>query len=91
MPQDSTILPQYTKIGIHADHMGMTKFASAEDPGFLAVCGELRRWIKQLGETVIARGGDPSSDPSKVPQNSQSGPDGMKGPVGSQSHAAICK
>lgn len=24
----------------------MTKFADSTDPGFLAVCGEMRRWIK---------------------------------------------
>lgn len=26
--------------------MNMTKFTSPEDPGFVAVCGELRRWIR---------------------------------------------
>jgi protein SERAC1 len=29
--------------------MDMTKFISADDPGFLAICGELRRWIKEIG------------------------------------------
>ena len=24
----------------------MTKFTSPEDPGFVAICGELRRWIR---------------------------------------------
>lgn len=28
--------------------MDMTKFAGSTDPGFLAVCGEMRRWIKDL-------------------------------------------
>jgi hypothetical protein len=28
--------------------MDMTKFGSFEDPGFIAVCGELRRWLKEL-------------------------------------------
>jgi hypothetical protein len=28
--------------------MDMTKFSSIEDPGFVAVCGELRRWIKDM-------------------------------------------
>lgn len=28
--------------------MAMTKFASEDDPGFVAVAGELRRWIKEL-------------------------------------------
>lgn len=48
MPQDSAILPGYIPIGIHSNHMDMTKFAGPADPGFLAVCGEMRRWIKDL-------------------------------------------
>ncbi|KAM0551724.1 hypothetical protein ACHAPJ_008291 [Fusarium lateritium] len=27
--------------------MGMTKFAHTDDPGFVAVCGELQRWTKE--------------------------------------------
>jgi hypothetical protein len=26
----------------------MARFVSTDDLGFLAVCGELRRWIKQM-------------------------------------------
>ena len=26
--------------------MDMTKFTNADDPGFVAICGELRRWIR---------------------------------------------
>lgn len=29
--------------------MDMTKFESIEDPGFTAIAGELRRWVKELG------------------------------------------
>ncbi|KAJ4263536.1 hypothetical protein NW762_006355 [Fusarium torreyae] len=47
VPQDSAILPGYIPIGIHEDHMGMTKFAHTDDPGFVAVCGELQRWTKE--------------------------------------------
>ncbi|KAH7012605.1 uncharacterized protein B0I36DRAFT_52432 [Microdochium trichocladiopsis] len=46
VPQDSAILPGYIPIAIHTDHMDMTKFASTDDPGFVAICGELRRWTK---------------------------------------------
>lgn len=46
MPQDSAILPGYIPIGIHGNHMDMTKFVNIEDPGFVAICGELRRWVK---------------------------------------------
>ncbi|KAJ6143763.1 hypothetical protein N7471_003216 [Penicillium samsonianum] len=48
VPQDSAILPGYIPIGIHGNHMDMTKFAGSTDPGLLAVCGEMRRWIKDL-------------------------------------------
>ncbi|KAK3680817.1 Alpha/Beta hydrolase protein [Podospora appendiculata] len=48
VPQDSAILPGYIPIGIHSNHMDMTKFTSTDDPGFVAVCGELRRWIRDI-------------------------------------------
>ncbi|UKZ79212.1 hypothetical protein TrVFT333_006962 [Trichoderma virens FT-333] len=48
VPQHSAILPGYIPIGIHGNHMDMTKFASKDDPGFVAVCGELRRWIREI-------------------------------------------
>ncbi|OGE46779.1 hypothetical protein PENARI_c112G04431 [Penicillium arizonense] len=46
VPQDSAILPGYVPIGIHSNHMNMARFANVDDPGFVAVCGELRRWIR---------------------------------------------
>lgn len=46
MPQDSAILPGYVPIGIHSNHMNMARFTNVEDPGFVAVCGELRRWTR---------------------------------------------
>ena len=39
----SAILPAYMSIGIHGNHMGMTKFETKDDPGFISVAGELRR------------------------------------------------
>lgn len=53
MPKDSAILPGYIPIGIHGNHRDMTKFTSPDDPGFVAVCGELRRWIR---DTTTAEG-----------------------------------
>ena len=50
MPQDSAILPGYIAIGIRANHMDMTKFDSTDDTGFLAIYGELRRWIKEISQ-----------------------------------------
>jgi protein SERAC1 len=32
--------------------MDMTRFEHGDDPGFIAVVGELRRWIKEL--TVLS-------------------------------------
>lgn len=37
----SAVLRSYSSIGIHADHVNMTKFRSADDPGFQAVVAEL--------------------------------------------------
>lgn len=48
VPGESAILHGYPAIGIHADHRAMVRFASADDPGFVSVLGELRRWISQI-------------------------------------------
>ncbi len=56
VPQDSASLPGYPLIGIRRNHRDMTKFASVDDPGFLAVCGKLRRWTKQLDKAAMPVG-----------------------------------
>jgi len=48
VPKHSAILSAYQQIGIHDDHMGMTKFEVENDPGFLIVAGELGRIVKEL-------------------------------------------
>ena len=35
-------------MGIRSNHMDMTKFENVDDPGFKAIAGELRRWIRAL-------------------------------------------
>ena len=45
---NSAILPAYISIGIHSNHMDMTKFEFEDDPGFTSVAGELQRWVKEL-------------------------------------------
>ncbi|KAE8382644.1 Alpha/Beta hydrolase protein [Aspergillus bertholletiae] len=60
VPQDSAVLPGYVPIGIHSNHMDMTKFASVDDPGFVAICGELRRWSKDTGGATKSCHGDSS-------------------------------
>ena len=44
----SAILPEYIHMGIRDNHIGMTKFKSVDDPGFVRVTGELQRWVKGL-------------------------------------------
>lgn len=39
--------------------MDMPKFANSDDPGFRALCGELRRWIREA-EANKTRDADPS-------------------------------
>ncbi|KAI0971312.1 Alpha/Beta hydrolase protein [Xylaria arbuscula] len=48
VPSESAILYGYPSIGIHADHREIARFASTDDPGFVSVLGELRRWIGQI-------------------------------------------
>ncbi|KAL2199927.1 P-loop containing nucleoside triphosphate hydrolase protein [Corynascus similis CBS 632.67] len=75
VPQDSAILPGYIPIGIRGNHMDMTKFASADDPGFQAVCGELRRWIKQLGKAAPPDGNLLPPGSSSASKDSERGPE----------------
>ena len=42
--------------------MDMTKFASTDDPGFAAVCGELCRWIKEMDRVEIRHENSSRSD-----------------------------
>lgn len=45
MPQPSAVLDRYKSIGIHANHMNMTKFLSSQDQDYRNVLSELRRFI----------------------------------------------
>ncbi|KAK3896423.1 sesB-related regulatory [Staphylotrichum tortipilum] len=91
VPQDSAILPGYIPIGIHSNHMDMTKFASVDDPGFLAVCGELRRWTKQLGKAVTPVGNLLPPGYSSPSKDGRHGPDGSDGLDGLYSDATTCR
>ncbi|KAL5382184.1 hypothetical protein PMIN06_010645 [Paraphaeosphaeria minitans] len=55
VPAHSAILPGYIPIGIRSNHMDMTKFEGVDDPGFVFVAGELRRWTRELARPGIAR------------------------------------
>jgi len=75
VPSHSAILPGYIPIGIRSNHMDMTKFKDAEDPGFVAVAGELRRWVKDIARSngrQSSLGGEDSQQSSgdEEPQDS---------------------
>lgn len=79
VPMYSAILPAYAKIGIYSNHMNMTKFEDEDDPGFISVSGELRRWVKELrtvhvGQMAISsmRQGHHAEDRSQNPGNRNS-------------------
>lgn len=44
----SANLAAYTQIGIRNNHKNMARFEVEDDPGFIAVTGELRRWVRKL-------------------------------------------
>ncbi|RYO99655.1 hypothetical protein DL764_006739 [Monosporascus ibericus] len=56
VPYDSAILPGYIPIGIRSIHMDMTKFASTDDPQSVAICGELRWWMRDMDAAETLRG-----------------------------------
>ncbi len=45
VPSHSAIIPGYISIGIRGNHIDMTKFEHLDDPGFVQITGELRRWM----------------------------------------------
>ncbi|KAL6913692.1 hypothetical protein FSST1_011452 [Fusarium sambucinum] len=57
VPRESAILPGYIPIGIHGNHMDMTKFDDASDPGFVAISGEISRWVKRTIVDVVPEDG----------------------------------
>jgi hypothetical protein len=48
VPKHSAILPAYNSIGIHANHMDMTKFSNSEDNGYRSVSTEILRWVRDI-------------------------------------------
>ncbi|KAE8396754.1 hypothetical protein BDV37DRAFT_267426, partial [Aspergillus pseudonomiae] len=58
VPLQSAIIPGYPSIGIHDNHVGMTKFENKNDPGFIALIGELSRWIQQIEPLDINNSGN---------------------------------
>ena len=49
VPRASASLVGYNSISIHANHRDTVKFNVPEDPGFVSLVGEFRRWVRELG------------------------------------------
>ena len=62
MPLDSAGLPGSVTIRIHSNHMGITKFSRVDDPGFVAILGQLRTWVKDIGATQGHHGNSPPAE-----------------------------
>ncbi|KAB8240719.1 hypothetical protein BDV35DRAFT_385577 [Aspergillus flavus] len=55
VPRDSAAPDGYDSIGIRSSHEDMTKFSRIDDPSFIAICGKLREWVKDMDVTQMAR------------------------------------
>ena len=71
---DSAILPSYPSIGIHSNHMDMTRFETKDDPGFVSVVGVLQRWVKELKSDPVSPGGAaPASEATRPAEGKPAG------------------
>ncbi|KAJ4132375.1 hypothetical protein NW754_015190 [Fusarium falciforme] len=52
VPKHYAILPAYNSKGIHDNHMGMTKFSTAQDQGYLDISTEIWRWARQIQRSL---------------------------------------
>ncbi|KAK4245726.1 hypothetical protein C7999DRAFT_42748 [Corynascus novoguineensis] len=69
----AAFLPGPIPIGIHSNHMDMVRFSSADDPGFTAVCGELRRWMLQIGAAEDGHQNRSAPNHTQLPGNGRNG------------------
>ena len=75
VPKHSTILPAYTSIAIHDNHMDMTKFPESESEGYQAVSNELWRWARDIGRAPSAQSAlSPGTNAYGQPSNAFSPP-----------------
>ncbi|KAJ3540281.1 hypothetical protein NM208_g5133 [Fusarium decemcellulare] len=52
VPKHCAILPAYNSKGIHNNHMGMTKFSTAQDQGYLDISSEIWRWVREIQRSL---------------------------------------
>ncbi|KAM5377525.1 hypothetical protein ACJZ2D_004894 [Fusarium nematophilum] len=62
------ILPAYNSKGIHDNHMGMTKFSTVQDQGYLDISTEIWRWVREIQQSL-------ASTPSPAPPGHSSLPE----------------
>ena len=70
MPALSAQIDPYPSIGIHANHMDMTKFGGDDSAGYIKVSNELRRFVKSASNADtrarnIYQGGEGSNTGQK--------------------------
>ncbi|KAK1772209.1 hypothetical protein QBC33DRAFT_520561 [Phialemonium atrogriseum] len=53
--KSSATIPGYIAIGIHSNHMDMVRFPTQNDPGFVSVAGELRRWVMDMDPSLDSK------------------------------------
>ena len=48
VPKESATISGNNYVSIHANHREMPRFATADDPGFQSIIGQLRAWIAEI-------------------------------------------
>ena len=56
VPKYSAILTRYGNQGIHANHVGMTKFKDRSDQGYQAIAGQLMIWAREIKHATEQEG-----------------------------------
>ncbi|OBR03258.1 LipA and NB-ARC domain-containing protein [Colletotrichum higginsianum IMI 349063] len=82
VPKHSAILPAYNSIGIHKNHMDMTKFSSAEDPGYLSVSTEILRWVRAIQKAQRSAAAAPTASSQTMPSPGLGAPASSQGATG---------
>ncbi|KAI9894034.1 MAG: hypothetical protein M1814_004804 [Vezdaea aestivalis] len=67
VPKKSATLSGYQCIGIHSNHMDMTKYNGRQDPGYQHVAGELWRWARESEQSSSSAGLPTASTPAEIP------------------------
>ncbi|KAI9697680.1 MAG: hypothetical protein M1836_004630 [Candelina mexicana] len=77
VPKHSAILSAYDNRGIHANHMDMTKFSSADDAGYRAVSDQLWLWVNEIEDEFRQNKEKLSKDRKPIPEDIRQGRERM--------------